>query len=186
MQDSRIIDLYFARDEAAIAHSSKKYGAYCQTVAENILTYRQDAEECVSDTWLRAWQAMPPQRPQVLRLFFARITRNLALSRWRQQHAQKRGGGETALALEELGECVGYGHDPEQMAQAAELGEAIRGFLKTLTPRDRDVFLRRYFYIRSTEEIAAEYDISQENVLVILSRARKKLKRELRKGGFVL
>ena len=106
MEDQKIIELYFDRNETAISETDKKYGSYCHTIAYRILQNLPDAEECVNDTWLRAWNAMPPQRPSVLRQFLAKITRNLSLDRWRGANAEKRGGGEAALALEELGECV--------------------------------------------------------------------------------
>lgn len=186
MHDSQILALYFARDESAIRETSAKYGAYCTTVAENILQSREDCEECVSDTWLKAWNAIPPQKPTVLKLFLARITRNLAISRCRILSAQKRGGGTAALALDELSECLSSGEDVQNTLEAEDLRAAIQQFLKKLTPRDRDVFLRRYFYLRTTQDIARDYDLTEQNVLVILSRARKKLKSHLQKGGYAL
>ena len=106
MEDSAIIDLYWAREERALSETDTKYGGYCRSIAHNILKNREDSEECVSDTWLHAWNAMPPQRPSILSSFLGRITRNLSFDRCRRQNAEKRGGGSLPLALDELSECV--------------------------------------------------------------------------------
>ena len=185
MEDSQIIDLYFDRKEAAIAETDQKYGAYCRSIAWNILQNREDSEECVSDTWLRAWNAMPPQRPGVLRQFLAKITRNLSLDRFRADHAQKRGDGQVPLALEELKECVGTG-DPATVAEQALLEQLIAAFLQTLSQRDRGAFLRRYFYMEGHKEIAARYGMTEANVRLCLSRTRQKLRLFLREEDFPL
>ena len=185
MEDSKIIDLYFERNEAAITETDQKYGAYCRSIAWNILQNREDSEECVSDTWLRAWNSMPPQRPGVLRQFLAKITRNLSLDRFRADHAQKRGSGEVPLALEELKECVGTG-DPATEAERTLLAQLIERFLQTLTQRDRGVFLRRYFYMESHKDIAARYGMKEANVRLCLSRTRQKLVLFLREEDFPL
>ena len=185
MEDPKIIDLYFDRNEAAIAETDRKYGTYCRSIAWNILQSREDSEECVSDTWLRAWNAMPPQRPGVLRQFLAKITRNLSLDRFRADHAQKRGSGEVPLALEELKECVGTG-DPATEAERALLAQLIDRFLQTLSPRDRNIFLRRYFYMESHKDIAARYGMKEANVRLCLSRTRQKLRIYLREEDFPL
>ena len=176
MQDDRIIELYFCRDQRAIAETNAKYGAYCRAVARNILGLPQDVEECVSDTWLQAWNAIPPRRPARLKLFLARICRNLALNRWERERARKRGGGQTALLLEELGECVAPGDDPADEAQARELERHIGVFLSRLPTRDRDLFLRRYFYAESVKDIAARYRLTENQCSAALSRTRKKLR----------
>ena len=185
MEDKQIINLYFSRDEQAISETSKKYGSYCHTIAYRILQSLPDAEECVSDTWLRAWNAMPPQKPNVLRQFLAKITRNLSLDRWRANQAQKRGGGATEVALEELGECVTDGGDPATQLELEELKAAIAQFLQELPERDRNIFLRRYFYLEDTAAIARRYVLRQANVRLILSRTRQKLKDFLQKEGLV-
>ena len=185
MEDTKIIDLYFARNETAITETDQKYGAYCRSIAWNILQNHEDSEECVSDTWLRAWNAMPPQRPRVLRQFLAKITRNLSLDRFRAGHAQKRGSGEVPLALEELKECVGSG-DPATDAERKLLEELIGQFLQQLSQRDRGVFLRRYFYIESHKDIAARYGMKETNVRLCLSRTRQRLREYLRKEDFPL
>ena len=155
MEDSAIIDLYWAREERALSETDAKYGGYCRSIAHNILKNREDSEECVSDTWLHAWNAMPPQRPSILSSFLGRITRNLSFDRCRRQNAEKRGGGSLPLALDELSECVPAPGRVEQALEARELAEAIDRFLRTLPERECSIFLRRYWYVDSVQDIAA-------------------------------
>ncbi len=184
MTDQAIIELYWRRDEAAIIASDEKYGRYCLAVAGNILPQREDAEECVNDTWLRAWQAMPPEKPRILQMFFARITRNLAISRWRALHAERRGGGEIALVLDELRECLPADREVEDTAAAREMLRTLNRLLGALPERERGIFLRRYFFAEPTAQIAARYHITTQTALVILSRTRKRLRNALEKEGF--
>lgn len=186
MEDSQILELYFARDELAISETDSKYGQYCRTIAENILLDREDSEECVNDTWLRAWNAIPPQRPNLLRLFLGKITRNLSFDRYRADKAKKRGGAELTVALAELSECVGGGTDPADEAEMKLLKTVIGQFVDNLPQRERGIFLRRYFYVESTAEIAKQYTMKEANVRLILSRIRKSLREVLTKEGFVL
>ena len=195
MEDLQIIDLYFARDERAILETDAKYGKYCFAVADNILGQREDAEECVNDTWLRAWNAMPPKRPAVLRTFLAKITRNLALDIYRKMGADKRGKGQAALVLEELEECIGSGEqayisagrqiDGEQAVLAEELGNCIRDFAQSLPERECNIFVRRYFYAEPVSEIAKRCGMTANHVGVVLARLRGKLREQLRREGFV-
>ena len=185
MEDRDIIELYFARDESAIACTREKYGGYCARIAGNILAVREDAEECVSDTWLRAWNAIPPARPDPLRAFLGRITRNLALSRWRKDRAQKRGRAEVTLAYEELSDCLSGGTEPEQIAEAASLAETVNAFLAELKPRERSVFLARYWHFASIAEIAARTGKSESAVKSALLRTRRKLYDHLKKEGLL-
>lgn len=185
MRDESIIRLYFERNENAIDETDKKYGNYCYRIADNILHSREDSEECVNDTWLRAWDAMPPTRPDNLRLFLAKITRNLSFNRYRASRADKRGGGETALVLEELEECLPGGRDVEAEYQAAELTAAINEFVKALPKRDGNIFVRRYFFGESLPHISRRYGLAESSVRVILHRVRKKLKVRLEKEGLV-
>ena len=134
MDDTQIIALYWQRSSDAIRASEEAYGAYCFTVANRIVENREDAEECVSDTWLRAWYAMPPEKPNYLRMFFAAITRNLSLDRVRASLTAKRGGGQAVLALEELSECVSGSPEVEDAIIAAELSASVNRFLNTLSP----------------------------------------------------
>ncbi len=185
MEDSRIIELCEKRDTEAISAMNDKYGDYCFTVANNILGNREDAEECVNDTWLRTWNAIPPHRPVWLKSFLAKITRNLALDRYTAKNADKRGGGETELVLEELSECIAGRETSESRFEAKELEECIGRFVKELPERDGNIFMRRYFFMEPTAETAKKFGMKESNVLLILSRTRKKLKAHLIKEGFV-
>ncbi len=184
MEDSQIVELYWQRSADAISETADKYGAYCFAIADNILRSAEDSEECVNDTWLHAWNAMPPQRPRVLRLFLARITRNLALDRFHARSAQKRGGGELDLVLDELGECLGGGADVESACEAEELRRSIGRFVRSLPEREGNVLARRYFFAEPVADIAKRYGLSENHVTVILSRTRKKLKTHLLKEGY--
>lgn len=184
MDDQGIIVLYFSRDEQAIAETAKKYGKYCFTVAKNILQSEQDCEECVNDTYNRAWKSIPPQKPSNFKLFLAKITRNLALDKIKNSSRQKRGSGESALALEEIGDIVSDREDIEDELERKALAEAINRFLHSLSERDCNVFVSRYFYIESTEKIAKKYALSRSNVLKILSRTRSGLRKYLEAEGY--
>lgn len=186
MNDEAILELYFARDEQAVAETDRKYGPYCFAVANAIVKSEPDAEETVSDTWLRAWETIPPKRPQVLKMYLAKITRNLAFSRWRSFTAEKRGGGEMALALEELEDCIPAPGTPEEALAGKELAKAIRSFLNTLPQREQNIFLRRYFFLEESQTIADRYGMKGAAVLKSLSRTRGKLRTYLKKEGFAL
>ena len=184
MEDQAILDLYFARDELAIAETDRKYGSYCYSVANRILESKEDSEETVSDTYLRAWNAIPPQRPTFLKLFLAKITRNLAFTRWRKLSATKRGGGATELVLEELSECIPGPERIDDQLNAWELAKTIRSFLDTLPKREQDIFLLRYFYTEDGDTIAQYYGMKRANVNLVLSCTRAKLKTYLMKEGY--
>lgn len=183
MEDSRIVELYWQRSESAITETQRKYGGFCHAIALRILSDRQDAEECVNDTWLHAWNAIPPQRPQSLKLFLARITRNLSFNRWNAQAAEKRGGRETALVLDELAECLQSETDVEGEVLSRELNACVHSFVRGLPARERKVFVLRYFYTEPISQIAEHCSISENNVKVILNRTRKKLHKQLIKEG---
>ena len=185
MEDEWILTLYFDRDEAAISQTRQKYGSYCADVAGRILDQPEDIEEILSDTWLRAWNAIPPHRPVSLKLYLARITRNLSFDRFRSQTREKRGGGEITVALEELSQCLRAPGQPGDHLEAKELEAAVNTFLTQLPKRERDIFLRRYFYVESHPEIARRFGLLPGNVRTSLSRTRKKLKVYLNKEGFL-
>lgn len=185
MQDDQIVELYWRREESAIAESSGKYGAYCFSVAENILQSPEDSEECVNDTWLRAWNAMPPQRPARLRMFFAKITRHLAFDKFKARTAQKRGCGELHLVLSELEECISSPDTPETLVAAKELEQSIGRFVRSLPEREAMLFARRYFFGEAVSKIARNYGLTSNNTTVILSRIRNKLKTHLEKEGYI-
>jgi len=144
-EDSQIIELYWKRDASAISETANKYGAYCFTVANSILHNAEDSDECINDTWLNAWNAMPPQKPNSLKMFLAKITRNLAFDRFNAKNAAKRGGGEILVVLDELAECLAGRENVEAAYESKELGEYIRRFVRTLPERECNVFVRRYF-----------------------------------------
>ena len=186
MEDSVIIDLYWKRDEAALVESDRKYGAFCRAIARNILTVREDAEECVNDTWLRAWNAMPPARPSPLRAFLGRITRNLSLDRYRAARARKRGGGEMELLLEELGQCVPAAESVEGTFDARETAAVITRFLEDLPPVQRQLFLRRYWFGDDIAAVARRFAMREGTVKSSLFRLREKLRRVLEEEGVTL
>ena len=186
MEDSKIVQLYWSRDEKAIDATADKYGRYCASIARNILGNREDAEECVNDTYLHAWNAMPPHRPGILSTFLGKITRNLSFNRYRYNTADKRGGGETAVVLEELLDIVSDGENPEQAMEYRELVNAIDAFLAGLPARKRRIFVCRYWYFDSVSGIASQFQMTENNVAVTLNRIRAQLRDYLLEGGFVL
>ena len=197
MDDSQIIRLYWDRDEKAIPATADKYGAYCAAIARNIVRDPQDAEECVNDTYLKAWNSsppgliaplssIPPQRPASLTAYLGRITRNLAFNRYRRDSAEKRGGGELPAVLDELAECVSGGEDPAEYAEVKDLMESINGFLATLSNKNRSIFVSRYWYARSLSEIALCHGMKEGAVTMALSRMRSRLRRYLEERGHVI
>ena len=182
MEDARIVQLYWERNEQAISATADKYGAYCASIARNILGDPEDVEECVSDTYLRAWNAIPPHRPQILPAFLGRITRNLALNRYRHSRADKRGGGRLPAVLEELSFVTG-GEDAEQALDRWEVVDAVNSFLAGLPARKRTIFLCRYWYLDSIAEIGARFGMTEGSVSVTLSRLRRKLRDHLLERG---
>lgn len=185
MEDMQIIALYWQRDESAVAESLSRYGAYCEQIARNILADPEDAKECVNDALLRAWNGIPPARPDNLQFYLAKITRNLALDRYRMQTAAKRGKGVTQIALEELSQCAVDPDDPQLHCQAKELEMAVNRFVISLPEREGNVFIRRYFFMEKAKTIGRRYGISENYVMVILSRTRRKLKDFLKKEGLI-
>lgn len=183
MEDAQIVALYFDRKEEAIRETANKYGKYCFSIAYNILTSRADAEETVNDTYLGAWRAIPPHRPKYLNTFLGKITRRLALMKWKARTAQKRGGGEVVLALEELGECIPDANTPDRVMEQKELASHINAFLKTLPDMEQQVFVSRYWYLNPVKTVAAQFDFSESKVKSMLSRTRKKLSVYLQKEG---
>jgi len=186
MEDAAIIGLYWARDEQAIPATEEKYGNYCTAIARNIVGNAQDAEECVNDTYLQAWNAMPPHRPRFLNVFLGKIVRNRSLNRYRDNTADKRGGGALPAVLEELSEVVSGREDVSQTLEYAVLVEAIDTFLDGLSPEKRSMFVRRYWYTDSISEIAARYGMKAGAVSMTLSRLRAKLRSDLLERGMEL
>ena len=185
MQDYEIVDLYWARNEGAITETRTKYGAYCRKIAMNIVSNEEDSEECLSDTYLSAWNSMPTERPDMLAPYLAAIVRNHALTLYRKIHSMKRGAGQTALALDELFEIAGS-DSTEDMVDRSLLAGHINCFLAGMAPKDRIVFVRRYFYVDSLADIADELDMSESAVKSLLFRLRAKLKDYLNLEGYEL
>lgn len=186
MRDTEILDLYWERNEQAISETQKSYGNYCYSISYNILHTKEDSEECVNDTWLRAWNAIPPNRPGRLALFLGTITRNLSFDKWKRKNALKRGNGEMEMALDELMECVPSGNSTEDAVEEAELERMLNRFLGMLSDRDRNIFLRRYWYVEECREIADHYGMKLNTVKTALFRIRGRLKEYLEQEGVVL
>ncbi len=186
MTDEEIIELYWDRNEDAIHQSDVKYGSYCRTVANNILHDAEDTKECVNDTWLRTWLSIPPTHPMNLKVFLAKITRNLAFDRYRSLNTQKRGGGQMPLILDELTECVAADNNVEEEVNARVLADNISAFLYGLKRKDADLFVRRYFYAESIEALGKKFHMTKNNVAVNLSRTRNKLKKYLQEEGYAV
>ena len=183
MEDSRIIDLFWQRSDRAVAETDRKYGSYCRTVANNILANREDSEECVNDTYLRAWNSMPDARPQMLSAYLAKITRNLAISVLRRRNSLRRGGGQTALALDELAEIVPAEQSLEAIVESRELAQILDAYLRTLPETERKVFMARYFFTAPVKEIAGKFGFSESKVKTTLHRTREGLKKYIIKKG---
>ena len=188
LQDTEreIIALYRRRDEDAIRRTAEMLGGYCYTVAYNVLNDREDAEECVNDTYLAVWNAIPPAEPVSLKSFVSSITRRIALNRYKEQNRDKRGGGQVPLALEELAEVVSDTEDVVADQERRELLKSMALFLRGCSPRDRGLFLDRYLRLEPTAVLAERYRVKEAQVLLILSRTRKKLKAHLEKEGYTL
>ena len=176
LEDTQIVNLFFIRSEEALRETDRKYGHFCFTIAWNILENQEDAEESVSDTYLAAWKSIPPTRPSQLSAFLAKITRHISLDRWRRRSAEKRGGGEADVALEELEECVAGSNTVESTVAAKELQAALNRFLETQSEMERVLFVSRYWYLRPVKEIADKTGLSVSNVKTQLCRTRKKLR----------
>jgi len=169
-----------------LSATARKYGRYCTSIARNILGSNEDAEECVNDTYLKAWNSIPPTIPTMLSAFLARITRNIAFNKYKHDHVMKRGQGEVALVLDELAECVSGLDDVEREIDRRELVTAIHSFLDTLPPNKRNIFVCRYWYSDSVSFIAGRYGMTENHVSVTLNRLRAKLKDYLSERGYVL
>lgn len=185
LDDDRIVELYWARSESAIHETAAKYGEYCRSIACNVLQNREDAEESVNDAWFDAWNSMPPHKPSVLSAFLGKITRRIAIDRWRRKRAEKRGGGEMTLALDELAECASGETSVETVVEQREAARMIGEFLETLPVTERRVFLRRYWYVDSVAAIARDFGFTESKTASMLHRTRKKLREKLESEGYL-
>ena len=182
MEDEKILALYEARSEAAIAETSQKYGGYCRTIAYNILLSFEDTDECVQDTWLKTWNAIPPEKPRRLKSFVGKITHNLAIDRYRKNARQNRCTLDEVLAELQVPELS----DPEQSAEGKELSRAISDFLRAQSPEKRVLFVRRYWYVDSISEISRKTGMKEDRIRTELYRMRKKLRACLEKEGYTI
>ena len=186
MDDKQIIDLYWKRSETAISETDKKYGRYCHYIAYNILYDEEDSRECVNDTYLKAWEAMPPHRPNRLAAFLGKIARNISLNRYKYNNADKRSAGQVPLVLEELQECIPSATSTEQVIDDLSLADLFNQFLSGLPEERRNIFMRRYWYLNSVKEIARDFAMSESKVKMSLLRSRNELKQLLEGEGIVL
>ena len=185
MTDEGIVELYWQRSESAITETAAKYGKYCQAIAYNILHSLEDAEESVNDTYLDAWNNMPPHKPSVLSTFLGKITRRISIDKWRRNHAGKRGGGEMPLVLHELEDCISDPTDVEMVMEQEEMARLISEFLDKLSHIERRIFLRRYWYMDSIADIARDFAFSESKTASMLHRTRKKLRAKLESEGYL-
>ena len=185
MEDTRIVNLYWARSENAIAETSAKYGSYCYSIAYNILANAEDADESVNDTYLDAWNSMPPHRPAILSTFLGKITRRVSIDKWRGRTAEKRGSGEIMLVLDELSDCVPSSQNVEHEIETAELAKVINDFVMSLPPMDRRVFICRYWYLDPISVISQQFSFSESKVKMMLHRQRRSLLSHLEREAFL-
>lgn len=182
MRDEEIVNLYWTRQEKAIYETDKKYGRYCNTISFNILQNNEEAKECVNDTYLKTWNNIPPQRPNTLKVYLGRITRNLAINQYERKKAKKR-DYTLEVALEELNECISSNNSVEKELEYNELVNVLNVFLSKLSEEKRKIFLERYWYLYSIKEISFKNNISESNAKIILLRLRNQLKTFLKEGG---
>jgi len=185
LEDNQIIQLYWDRDSAAITETERKYGAYCKKIARNILESEDDSEECVNDTYLRTWETIPPQRPEVFPPFLGKIVRNIALDRYRYNHAQKRFAKMDSL-LSEMEDCIPSGDTTQELYEAALVSDIINRFLSGLSKEKRIIFVRRYWYAQSIRDISKAFGMNEGQVKSILFRLRSGLKDALEREGVQL
>lgn len=183
MDDTRIIELYFERSEQAIIETANKYGSYCKCIAINILHNKQEVEECLDDTYMKAWNSIPPHIPTRMKTYLGKITRNLAINRYLYNHAAKRKLNETYVIIEELNKCIPSGNNTERIADDCLVKEILNNFLEILPIEQRKIFVRRYWYMDSVKEIARANGMGVSKVKMILHRSKKKLKQMLEEEG---
>ncbi len=185
MDDKTIVDLYWQRSEQAVEETQRKYGSYCHAIARNIVGLEEDAKECVNDTYLAAWNAMPSHRPSQLSAFLGKLTRRISIDRWRRAAARKRGGGQIELALEELGEVATDHAEAEKILIRREAVAALNRFLDNLPQTERQAFLQRYFYLDPVAEVAKHFGFTEAKTASMLRRTRLKLKEQMEKEGYL-
>lgn len=186
MEDEKIIELYWKRDEEALRQTNQKYGPFCYYIANNILKNEEDSKECVNDTWFKTWTVIPPKRPEFFQAFLGKITRNLSLDRYRKSRASKRGGGTMDMIYEELEECIAKRSTDDSQTDSIVITDAVTQFLTGLSHDARIIFIRRYWYADGVGQIAQRYDMSESKVKSSLMRSRNRLKAFLEKEGIMV
>jgi RNA polymerase sigma-70 factor (ECF subfamily) len=181
MDDNAIVELFWQRSEDALTECASRFGGYCRKIAGNILRDGNDADECVNETWLRAWNAIPPTKPMRLSAFLGKITRNIAIDRYEASRSQKRGGknGAIEIALDELADI------PAPTSSDGEITTAINSFLHSEPPENADIFVKRYWYVKSVKEIAVEYGYGENKIASLLFRMRGRLRQKLESEGLM-
>ena len=183
MEDEQIISLYFKRDEAAISETAAKYGKFCHSIALNILSVNADAEECVNDTYLQAWNSIPPQRPNIFRAWLGRVVRNLAINLWNKNHRQKRYAGIEQL-FDELEDCIPSPVTLERKLEEEELTTFLNTWLASLSQEDRVLFMRRYWNGEAVKVLAAAYSTTPGSMAKRMHKLRQQLRLRLEKEGY--
>lgn len=186
MEDQFIVELFFSEPDSALEQLRAKYEHYCHTVAFNILGNNEDCDECINDMLLRVWNSIPPNRPENLAAYVGKITRNLALDKMRKSKAERRGGGEASIAIEELGDILHSDNELERLEDSKEIQEALNRFLESLSKTERGVFMRRYWMMEPVAMIASTYGMSLSKASSMLHRLRQRLKKQLEKDGINL
>lgn len=186
MEDVEIVNLYWQRDEAAIDHTQQKYGAYLTKIAYNILSSTEDSRESVNDTYLAAWNSMPPHKPSILSTYLGKLTRRISIDIFRKRTREKRLPSEYAVSLTELEDCLADDATPEQALEGKQLGEAISAFLRTLPQQTRNVFIGRYYFLDSVKEVAGYCGITESKAKTLLHRTRQALRTYLEKEGYLV
>ena len=185
MNDSQIVNMYWERNEKAVEETQKKYGSFCYSVAYSILCNEEDAKESVNDTYLDAWNSIPPHKPSVLSAFLGKITRRISIDKWRNKNAARRGGGQITDTLDELAECIPDSNGVEKQLEEKALNETINSFIKSLPKKEQKIFICRYWYLDSIKSISEQFGFSQSKVTSMLFRIREKLRKILMEEGFI-
>ena len=185
MNDSQIVNMYWERNEKAVEETQKKYGSFCYSVAYSILCNEEDAKESVNDTYLDAWNSIPPHKPSVLSAFLGKITRRISIDKWRNKNAARRGGGQITDTLDELAECIPDSNGIEKQLEEKALNETINSFIKSLPEEEQKIFICRYWYLDSIKSISEQFGFSQSKVTSMLFRTREKLRKILMEEGFI-
>ncbi len=185
MEDQQIIEMYLQRNENAVVHTERKYTKYCRTIANHILHIPEDADEAINETWLAAWNSIPPHIPECLQTFLGKLTRNISLKRVRSDKAIKRGADEVRVIYDEVAEWLRSDQNVEQQVSEQALAEEIEHFLENISDTERNLFVRRYWYMQSISEIAENHGFSESKVKSMLFRTRKKLYAKLKKENYL-